>query len=85
MSADEGASVVPSVTPTSVLSSPQSTGSTAGGCGLSGTDTFTSAMSPSELEALTHGDETSEGGRSASCTLGFRVTSGEFSIEDSLS
>lgn len=85
VSADEEASLLPSKTPPSARSSPQSTDSVTGGCGLSGTDNLVSAGTPSELGALTHGEETNEGGRSASCTLGFRLTSGELSIEDSLS
>lgn len=65
VSADEGASLVPSAGPPSVLSSPQSAGSGAGSCGLSGTETLTSEESPSEMGGRTHGEETSEGGRSA--------------------
>lgn len=65
VSADDGASLPLSTTPPSARSSPQSTESAAGGCGLSGTDTLVSAGSPSELGALTHGEETNEGGRSA--------------------
>lgn len=65
VSADEEASPPPSTTPPSALSSPQSKVSAAGGCGLSGTDTLASVGSPSELGALTQGEETNEGGRSA--------------------
>lgn len=65
VSADEEGSLLPSTTPPSVLSSPQSTESATGGCGLSGTDTLASAGSPSELGALMQGEETNEGGRSA--------------------
>lgn len=65
VSVDEEASLLPSTTPPSALSSTHSTDSTAGGCGLSGTDTFVSVWSPSELGALMHGEETNEGGRSA--------------------
>lgn len=64
VSADEG-SLPLSTTPPSARSSPQSTESAAGGCGLSGTDTLASVGSPSEVGALTHGEETNEGGRSA--------------------
>lgn len=65
VSADEEASLLLSTPPPSARSSAQSTDSAAGGCGLSGTDTLASVGSPSELGALTHGEETNEGGRSA--------------------
>lgn len=65
VSADEEASLLPSTAPTSALSSPQSTDSTAEGCGLSGTDTLASVGRTSELGTLMHGEETNEGGRSA--------------------
>lgn len=68
VSADEEASLLPSTTAPSARSSPQSIGSAAaaaGGCGLSGTVAVASVGGPSELGALTHGEETNEGGRSA--------------------
>lgn len=64
VSSTEGASALAS-TPPSALSSPQSKDSAAGGCGLSGTDTLASVGETSELAALTQGEETNDGGRSA--------------------
>lgn len=67
VSADEEASLPSAATTTtpSTRSSPQSTGSAAAGCGLSGTETLGSAGRPSVLGALMQGEETNEGGRSA--------------------
>lgn len=48
--------------PPSVLSSSESTNSLDGSCGLSEADTLTSVESPSELGALTQGEETNDGG-----------------------
>lgn len=64
VSADDDASLLPSASPPSDLSSPKSKDS-AGGWGLPGTDTLVSVERPSELGILTQGEETNEGGRSA--------------------
>lgn len=54
----------PNAAPPSVLSSTQSSDSAGGGCGLSGTGALTSGRT-SRGGALTQGEESNEGGRSA--------------------
>lgn len=65
VSAEEAASTAASGSAASVLSSPLSTDSGAGSCGLSGTGSLTSEEAASETGVRRHGEDANEGGRSA--------------------